>query len=95
MDDTKKMLRIIINGQSSLKSELLTEIKRVEKGLTEMIKQNSKEINENKILTKKNGKRLDMIGKTLAVLDDDAPTSEEFEKLKARVQKIEQKMTFA
>lgn len=95
MDDTKKMLRTIINGQSSIKSELLTEIKRMEKSLTEMIKQNSKEINENKILTKKNGKRLDMIGKTLAVLDDDAPTNEEFEELKTRVQKIERKMAFA
>jgi hypothetical protein len=30
MDDTKKMLRAIINGQSALKQELLGEIRKVD-----------------------------------------------------------------
>ena len=31
MDDTKKMLRVVINGQSVMKSELLTKIDGVDK----------------------------------------------------------------
>ena len=45
-----------------------------------------------KNLDEKLTKRIDSLGNTLAVLDDDAPTSEEFDKLEKRVKKIELKV---
>lgn len=36
--------------------------------------------------------RIDKLGKTLAVLDEDAPTVEDFEKLEKRVKKVEVKL---
>lgn len=76
MDDTKKMLRAIINGQSALKSELLGEIKKV-----------SADLNNHRQETK-NGfekvtARIDKIGKQLAYLEDDTPTSEEYDSLES------------
>ena len=37
MDEVKKMLRAVVNGQSSLKQELLLEIKKVDQGLKKRI----------------------------------------------------------
>ena len=75
MDDVKKMLRTIVNGQSAMKQELLSKIdsldKKVEKGFTGV------------------NKRLDTIGKSVAYLEDDAPTIGEFDKLEKRVSKME------
>lgn len=89
---TTKMLQAILNGQSStneridkldkkvdaLGTELKTEIKGVEKKLTEVEKR----------LTK----RIDSLGKSLAYLEDDTPTREEYDELEQRVGKIEQKI---
>lgn len=88
---TTKMLQAILNGQSAtneridkldkkvdaLGTELKTEIKGVEKKLTEVEKR----------LTK----RIDNLGKSLAYLEDDTPTREEYDELEQRVGKIEQK----
>ena len=75
MDDVKKMLRTIVNGQSAMKQELLSKIdsldKKVEKGFTGV------------------NKRLDTIGKSVAYLEDDAPTIGGFDKLEKRVSKLE------
>ena len=75
MDDVKKMFRTIVNGQSSMKQELLSKIdsldKKVEKGFTGV------------------NKRLGTIGKYVAYLEDDAPTIGEFDKLEKRVSKLE------
>ncbi len=88
MDDTKKMLRVIINGQSAMKSELLGEIgklrKETQKGFEDV---NDKIDKVNKNLTQ----RIDNIGLQVANLEDDAPTVEEFDKLEKRVSKLEQK----
>lgn len=85
MDETKKMLRAIINGQSAMKQELLGEIGRVDEKLT--LKMGDVEKN----LTA----RIDMIGKQMAFLDDDAPSGEEFEELKRRVTVVEHKVALA
>lgn len=88
MDDTKTMLRSIINGQSSMKSELLTEIKKLNKRVNSFetkMDEGFKEVN----------KRVDKLGKSLAYLEDDAPTIEEFDKLVLIVKRIEQKVIFA
>lgn len=88
MDDTQKMLRAIINGQTSFKGELLKKIDEVDKRLSgkmDSLDGKIDRVEEN--LTK----RIDKIGKQLAYLEDDAPTREEFEDLEKRVDKIEQK----
>lgn len=82
MDDTKKMLRAVINGQSAMKAELLTKIDSVDKKvdkLGEKMDAGFKKVNG----------RIDKLGKSLAYLEDDAPTRDEFDDLTGRVDKIE------
>jgi hypothetical protein len=93
MDDTKKMFRAIINGQSAMKSELLVKIEGIDKkvdGLEKKIdgveSRLSKSIDR---LDKKLTKRINKIGLQVASLEDDAPTIEEFDKLEKRVTKLE------
>lgn len=88
MDDTKKMLQAIINGQSAMKSELLTKIDKVEKKVDNL----DKKIDE---VEKNLTKRIDKIGLQLANLEDDAPTLDEFNNLEKRVGKLEQRIVSA
>lgn len=83
---TNDMLQAIINGQRSLKEELLEKITNVETkleseltSLKKEMRQGFKEVNE----------RLDKQGKQLAYLEEDAPTRDEFDKLTKRVEKLE------
>ena len=85
MDDTKKMLLAIINGQSAMKEELLTEIKKVD-GKVENLRTEIKQ--EFRKLTS----RVDKIGLQVARLEDDTPTREEVDGLSERVGKLEQKI---
>lgn len=84
MDDTKKMLRAIINGQSALKEEILAEVKKVRTDISEH-KQETKSGFE------KVNKRVDSLGSSLAYLEDDAPTRKEHDGLEKRVDKLEHK----
>lgn len=82
MDDVKKMFRTLVSGQSTMKSELLKEIKKVDNKvgkLDQKVDKGFKEVN----------KRLDSIGKSVAYLEDDAPTIEDFDSLEKRVKKLE------
>ncbi len=49
-------------------------------------------VDEVKVEVVKNGKRIDKLGLELAELQDDAPTREEHEKLKERVDKVEKQV---
>jgi cell division protein FtsB len=89
MDDTKKMFKAIINGQSVMKSELLARIDSLDKKLTNRVDNLENKMNEE---FKKLTKRVDMIGLQVAKLEDDTPTIEEYDKLEKRVTKIEQKV---
>lgn len=83
MEEVKKMIRAIINGQSAMKQELLVKIDKVDKkvgGLSDEMKAGFKKAN----------KRLDKIGKSVAYLEDDTPTREEHDRLEKKVSKIEQ-----
>ncbi len=82
MDDTKKMLRAVINGQSAMKAELLTKIDGVDKKVDKL----DKKIDG---VEKRLTGRIDKLGKSLAYLEDDAPTRDEFDDLTGRVDKIE------
>lgn len=82
MDDTKKMLRAVINGQSAMKEELLKKIDGLDKKVDKLGKKMDsgfKKVNE----------RIDKLGRSLAYLEDDAPTRDEFNDLTGRVDKIE------
>jgi hypothetical protein len=94
MDDTKKMLQAIINGQSAMKSELLGEIQKLEKKVDTEIGELKKDIgslrNETKEGFEKLTERVDNIGLQVARLEDDAPTREEFDDVDSRLKKLEQ-----
>jgi len=94
MDDTKNMLRAIINGQSAMKEELLNRIDKLEhkvdgnhESLTKKIDGVDLRLTEVETnLTK----RIDRIGLQLAKLEDDSPTREEFDDLGKRGRRLEQ-----
>lgn len=86
MDDTKKMLRAIINGQTTLKQELVNKINQVDQkvdSLREELHTFRKDLTD----------RVDRLGKSLAYLEDDTPTRDEFDGLEERVDKLEQQPT--
>jgi hypothetical protein len=89
MDETKKMLSAIINGQSSMKSELLTKIDKVDKKITGGIDSLDTKIDG---VEKRLTERIDKIGFAVARLEDDAPTRDEFDGLEKRVSKVEHKI---
>ena len=73
-----KMLQIIIDGQAGLRREM----KEGHGSLRNEMREGFKKVN----------KRLDMIGRTVAFLEEDAPTREEHELLEKRVSKVEKKL---
>ena len=77
MNDTK-MLQAILDGQRSMEERLSNKISEVRDDIQRV---------EAKV--DENGRRLDMQGKQLAYLEDDAPTREEFDGLEKRVNKLE------
>ena len=89
MDDTKKMLRAIINGQSAMKSELVTKIDRLDEKFSKKFDDLDKKINR---VEKNLTQRIDKIGLQVAKLEDDTPTRDEFDGLEIRVKEVEQKI---
>ena len=86
MDETKKMLQAVINGQSSLKEELIQRIEKIDlkvDNLQEEMRNGFKKVNA----------RIDRIGKSLAYLEDDVPTREELDNLEKRVKYLENKIS--
>ncbi len=71
MDDTQKMLQAIIHGQKALKQELVHQINNVRDGVKDL-KVGLYSVEKN--LTN----RINKIGKSLAYLEDDTPSKEEF-----------------
>lgn len=91
MNDVQKMFRTIVNGQSAMKSELLGEIKKLDKKIDGVHKEVQDLRVETKEGFKKVNERIDKIGFSVANLEDDAPTAEEFDELKVRVTNLEQR----
>lgn len=89
MDDTKTMLRAIINGQSALKQELLGEIRKVDAKVGSLENKVDNLQTEMKLEFKKLTARVDKIGLQVARLEDDTPTIDEFKDLEKRVKKLE------
>ena len=89
MDDTKKMLQAIINGQSAMKGELINKIDGVERNFGTRIDKLEGGVDKG---FKQVGKRIDKLGTQLAYLDDDAPTREERDELENRIDKVEERI---
>ena len=89
MEDIKKMLRAVINGQSAMKQDLLKEIGKVETKIEKRIHGLESETRSG--FKKVNG-RLGKLGSQIAYLEDDAPTRKEHERLENRMKKVEQKL---
>jgi polyhydroxyalkanoate synthesis regulator phasin len=89
MDEVKKMLRSVINGQSALKDELLNKINALDKKVDEQFSEVNTGMDD---LEDNLTRRIDNLGKGLAYLEDDAPTREEHAELEGRVVKIENKL---
>ena len=87
MDETKKMLQAIINGQSAMKSELLGEIRKLDKKFDLRIDLLAKETKEG---FEKLTERVDKIGLQVARWEDDTPTRAEFDDVNSRLKKLEQ-----
>ena len=88
-DDSIKMLRAVINGQSSLKEELLGEIHKLDKE----VKEGFKKVDDRfESLDSKLTKRIDKLGLQIASLEDDAPTIDEFDELAKKVTKIQKSL---
>ena len=93
MDDTKSMLRAIINGQSAMKSELLGEISKVDRKVDKLDQKVDNVREDLRGLEVKLTKRIDKIGLQVASLEDDTPTREEVDDLDSRVKNLEQMAT--
>ena len=76
--NSTKMLQTLINGQAVLRKEMVVG----QNSLRNEMREGFKSVN----------KRLDMIGKSVAFLEDDAPTREEHEELEKRLTKVEKKL---
>lgn len=87
-DNIKKMFRDIVNGQSSVRSDLLKEIRRIDKKMDEGFK--NVDIRFDKI-----DKRIDKLGLQLAELSDDVPTIKEFDLLEQKVEKLKHQVASA
>lgn len=85
MDDTNKMLRAIMNGQSAMKAELLGKIEIIDEKIDRLDKKIDSVKLELKNDLKKLTKRINVIGLSEARLEDDTPTREEFDKLERKV----------
>ncbi len=89
MDNTQTMLKAIITGQSAMKEELLSEIKKVDKKLDKRIDNLEAKVDGG---FEKVNERIDKLGAQLAYLEDDAPTREEFDELSEEVSQIKIKI---
>ena len=93
MNDTQQMFRKIINGQSALKSELLSKIGVLDHKIDKLEKGQEEIKTEMKQMEKRLTKRIDKIGYQEAVLDEDAVSYGDFDELEKRVTNLEEKVS--
>lgn len=92
LTDIEKMLRAIANRQSSFSQEIVISNNQVLKELKKVEINLEKKIDKNHQTITKVNHRINYIGKSLAYLEDDAPTRKEHEHHEKRLKKIENKV---
>lgn len=85
-NEVLKMLRAIANGQSRLREDMDAGFEKVYKRIDQGENSLSNKIDQ---FDKKLTTRIDKLGQSIAYLEDDTPTSQEFEELDERVVKLE------
>lgn len=83
--EIKKMSKAVINHISTVKSELLMEIKKSRDESNHKFEQMNKTLASHT-------KRLDRIGRNVVFLEEDTPTRDEFDRLESRVLKVENRI---
>ena len=89
MEEVKKMIRAVINGQSAMKEELLDRISNLDRKLSGKIDSLDRKIDG---VEERLTERIDKIGLQVARLEDDTPTIQDFEKLESKVTKIQRQV---
>jgi predicted nuclease with TOPRIM domain len=89
MDDTQKMLKALIKGQADLSNKIDNIKLKLSVNIDNVYREVQDLRTETKDGFKKVNDRIDTLGKSLAYLEDDAPTRDEFDILETRVEKIE------
>ena len=89
MTDDKKMLQMVLNGQSLTRDEMRKWFEKVYKKFDEVDKKFDEVYKKIDGTELRLTKRIDRIGLDLASLSDDTPTLEEFDKLEKKVSKIQ------
>jgi predicted nuclease with TOPRIM domain len=89
MDDTQKMLKTLIKGQADLSNKIDNIKLKLSVNIDNVYREVQDLRTETKDGFKKVNDRIDTLGKSLAYLEDDAPTRDEFDILETRVEKIE------
>lgn len=91
--DNNQLFKAVVESQGAMKSELLGEIgklrKDMEKGFVEVGEEIKKHRKETKRGFKEVNNRVDLLGRQLNTLDEDAPTGEDFNNLVKRVTKLD------
>ena len=93
--NNNQLFKAVVESQNALKNELLVEIKKIDtkveavatdvKVLRSEVKKGFKDTNH----------RIDLLGKELFELNEDAPTGDEFKELTKRVDKLEKYQNYA
>lgn len=86
--DEQKILKAIANVSVNLHTEIVKLKSLVVKNHEEMIKRDEERKEQMNGVKKTITKRLDIVGKSVAYLEDDTPTREEFENLKKEVKTL-------
>jgi len=92
--DNNQLFKAVVESQNALKNELLVQIKKIDTKVDAVatdVKVLRSEVNKG---FKDASHRIDLLGKELFELNEDAPVGEEFAKLVKRVDKLEKYQTF-
>lgn len=82
MEEIKNMLKAFMNSQSAFNQKIEKELSDVKDIISKKIADSERRLT----------KRIDSIGKSLAYIEEDTPTMEEFDDLKRDVELIKKKI---
>jgi predicted nuclease with TOPRIM domain len=91
-DTSLKILQMVLNGQNSMKADMMCEFKKVREEIQDSEKRLGNRIDGVEINLTKLINRVDKLGLDLAKLSDDAPTIKEFDDLVSRVNNLQSKI---
>jgi hypothetical protein len=88
--DEKKILKAIADVSTNLRTEIIKVRTEVIRNREEMITRDEERKEQINGVEKRLTKRIDTIGKSVAYLEEDTPTRQEFEELQKEVETIKE-----